>query len=114
VGTFNESELLERVDNDIGFLTETVDMLAADGPSLIEQARSAMVGGDAARMGQLAHAIKGMIANFCAPAAQEAALALERLGKAGDLAGAPPALESLRERLDALTRDLVTYVKARG
>jgi HPt (histidine-containing phosphotransfer) domain-containing protein len=111
--TFDEVELLARVDNDLGFLAETVDMLVADAPSLLEQARSAMLRGDGAGVGRHAHALKGMISNFCAPAAQDAALTLEKLGKAGDLAGAPPALESLRERIDALTRELVAYVRTK-
>ena len=111
---FNEAELLERVDHDVAFLAETVQMLESDGPPLIEQVRVAVVSGDAAGVGRHAHALKGMIANFCAPAAQDAARALEQLGKCGDLAGATPALESLRQHLDALTCELVAFVKAKA
>ena len=32
---FDDAGLLERVDNDWEFLTETVQMLAADGPTLV-------------------------------------------------------------------------------
>lgn len=110
---FNEAELLERVDNDVEFLAETVEMLKTDGSSLIEQAQVAVSAGDAAGVGRHAHALKGMIANFCAPAAHDAARALEQLGKGGDLADAPSVLESLRGRLDALTCELLAFVGAK-
>ena len=32
---FDERELLEHIDNDWDFLTETVEMLSSDGPALI-------------------------------------------------------------------------------
>ena len=59
--SFNEAELLDRVDNDIAFLAETVDMLTADGPPLLEQVRTAVNAGDAAAVARHAHALKGMV-----------------------------------------------------
>jgi HPt (histidine-containing phosphotransfer) domain-containing protein len=112
--TFDEPELLDRVDNDLGFLAETVEMLAADAPPLLDELAGAVEARDAAAVGRLAHSLKGMISNFCAPAAQGAALDLERLGKAGDLSGAGPALLALRERVGALSAELAGFVKARS
>lgn len=112
--TFNESELLERVDNDIGFLAETVQMLESDGQTLLADIEKAIASGDAAAVGRAAHALKGMVSNFCAPETQECALAIERAGKAGDLAAAPAALRTAKARVEALTAELVAFVKARS
>lgn len=112
--TFNESELMERVDNDVGFLSETVQMLGTDGRSLLDEIERAIGSGDAAAVGRAAHALKGMVSNFCAPETQECALALERAGKAGDLAGAPAALGAVRGRVEALIGELLAFVQARS
>lgn len=109
---FDKAELLSRVDNDMTFLAETVQMLSDDGPALIAGLRSAIQAGDAAAVGRHAHSLKGMLANFCAPEAQSAALSLEKLGKAGDLSGAPEALAVAEQRVVALTRELGEFVKA--
>lgn len=111
---FDQDELLARVDNDIAFLAETVDMLAADGPALLHQIRQAAAAGDAASVGRHAHALKGMISNFCAPAAQAAALNLEKIGKSGDLSAADAATDALQQHIDTLTRELTDFIKARA
>lgn len=112
--TFDQAQLLERVDNDRAFLAETVEMLVTDGRALMAEARAAIAGADAAALGRHAHALKGMISNFCAAEAQASALALERLGKAGDLAGAPGAADHLHARLEALIADLQAFVSGKG
>lgn len=111
---FDEAELLERVDNDVAFLAETVDMLATDGPTLLASVRAAIQAGDGAAVGKHAHALKGMISNFCAPTTQECALELEKMGKANALAAAPAALRALEERVAALTAELQSFIKARA
>lgn len=63
---FDKDELMERLDGDIEFLAETVEILEEDGPSLIEELRAAAAEADAERIAQAAHAIKGMVSNFCA------------------------------------------------
>lgn len=112
--TFDETELMDRVDNDAGFLAETVEMLVADGPSLLEQVRSAAAVGDAAGVGKHAHALKGMISNFCAPEAQACALQLEKMGKAGDLSTIGPAMEQMSSVLEGLTAELQAFVKEKA
>jgi len=112
--TFDESELLARVDNDVAFLAETVDMLVADGPSLLAQVRAALAAADAAAVGRHAHALKGMISNFCAASAHGTAHEIEKLGKQGELAGVPAALERMESELADLTSELAAFVKARA
>ncbi len=110
---FDEAELLDRVDGDWAFLGETVEMLASDAPGLVAAVRDAMHAQDAAGVGRSAHALKGMIANFCAPVPLETAHTLERLGKAGDLSGAPSVLTELEGQVNTLTEQLQALV-ARG
>jgi hypothetical protein len=55
-----------------------------------------------------------MISNFCAPDTQQSALELERMGRGGDLAAAPAAVEQLQGRLRALTAELLEFVRARA
>jgi two-component system sensor histidine kinase/response regulator len=111
--TFDEAELMSRIDNDVVFLGETVEMIAADGPVLLEQVRAAVLTGDGPGVGRHAHALKGMISNFCAPQVQACAYELEKLGRSGDVSGAGPLVERMAERLSALTAELQGFVKAR-
>jgi len=81
---FDEKELLERVDGDVGFLADTVQMLESDGRSLMAQVKASIAAADAKAVGTGAHTLKGMISNFCAPTLQELALndlILKRDGK---------------------------------
>ncbi len=111
--TFDEAELLDRVDQDIEFLAETVEMLVSDGSSLLEQVRQGVASNDGSAIGRHAHALKGMISNFCAAEAQACALTMEQIGKSGDLASAATALASLESALRDLTAELLEFVKAK-
>ena len=112
--TFDEAELMDRLDNDVEFLAETVEMLTGDGPGLISQIQSAISAGDSETLGRVAHTLKGMISNFCATAAHQAALELEQMGKKGDLSAAPAAAGVLQDRVDALIAELEQFVKTRS
>ena len=109
---FDENELLARVDNDWEFLGETVQMLVTDGRELMQHVRSAAAAGDAPAVGRAAHTLKGMISNFCAPAAQASAFEVEKIGKGGDLAAAPAAIQSLDVQLEALIAALTEFISA--
>ncbi|MHB8897254.1 MAG: Hpt domain-containing protein [Thermoguttaceae bacterium] len=94
---FDPQALLERVDHDYEFLTETVDMLRESGPELLGQIRQAVEAGDCEALTTAAHTYKGMVANFCADSNVAAALRLETMGKSGDLTGAEGALALLED-----------------
>jgi HPt (histidine-containing phosphotransfer) domain-containing protein len=113
VDTFDERELLDRVDNDLGFLAETVEMLQCDGPSTMQQIRDALAAGDAPAMGRAAHSLKGIVSNFCSPQTQASAFEVEQMGKSGDLSAAPDAVKILGQRLEALVGELAAFVKER-
>ena len=112
--SFDENELVARVDGDLEFLAETVQMLDADGRALLADVGQALAAGDAPAVGRAAHALKGMISNFCAPEAQQRALEVERIGKGGDLAPAAVALATLEQHLEALIAELQSFIHARS
>jgi two-component system, sensor histidine kinase and response regulator len=111
---FDKTELLERVDNDLSFLAETVQMLETDGRALMRQVSAALAAGDAPAVRRAAHTLKGMISNFCAPAVQSLALEVETAGKVGDCVTAAPAAARLESALEALIGELAVFLKARS
>lgn len=112
--TFDEAEIMERVENDLAFLADTVRMLATDGRLLMSQVKTALEADDSAAVGRHAHTLKGMISNFCAPATQALAFEVERAGKAGDCATAASAAGRLEPELESLIGELDAFVKARS
>src|SRR3954453_22613969 len=102
---------MERVDDDVEFLTDTVQMLETDGRALMVELKAAVASGDAPAVGRTAHTLKGMISNFCSPAVQALALDVEKAGKAGDSTGAAAASAKLEPELEALTAELVAFVR---
>jgi two-component system, sensor histidine kinase and response regulator len=112
--TFDEKELLDRIDNDWEFLGDATRMLAADAPLLLADIRRAVQSGDATLVGSAGHTLKGMISNFCAPDAQASAMAVEQIGKGGDLSNAAPTLHELETHLNALIVELTEYVAIRA
>jgi HPt (histidine-containing phosphotransfer) domain-containing protein len=110
---FDNRELLARVDNDWDLLAETVTMLATDGRALIEEIRRSLAKQDAPAVGRAAHTLKGMISNFCAASAQESALAVEKIGKSGDLTGAAETLRIADEQFEALVAALNEFITTR-
>ena len=106
--------LLDRLGGDIGLFEEITGLFIEDCPKLLSQIRSAVSGGDARALEQAAHTLKGCVANFGADAAYQAALRLERIGRAGELDDASSACSNLeaevgrfQQALQALARELM-------
>ena len=110
---FDREALLERVDNDWEFLTELVEMLGGEGRRLIAEVKSAAASADAPAVGRLAHTLKGMIGNFCATSAADAAQSLELKAKSGDLATASAAIAALETQLEQLILALQGFLASR-
>lgn len=103
---FDRQELLEELDGDREFLEESLDMLDADAPTLIDQIRDGIENADAEQIRIAAHTIKSMVGNFCAPLAFEAALNVETIGQSGDLAKCAAGLASLENEVKRLQQEL--------
>ena len=106
----DQAALLDRVDHDIEFLAETVEMFNEDAPGLLSEIRQAVAGRHSAALATAAHTFKGMVANFCAKGSVEAALKLEMMGKSADLAQAEESLRALEvesQRLKSALEELL-------
>ena len=83
-------------------MRQLVEVFRQDCSPLVADIEAAVKAGDAKRLKAAAHTLKGMVAFFAADRATAAALALERLGEAGDLAGAAAAVGVLTRALSDL------------
>jgi len=86
---------LERLGGDEDLLREVAGLFLEEYPMLMNEIRVAAMSGDADALQRAAHSMKGSVSNFGANGVYQAAFALERKGRAGDL----EALEVCIERL---------------
>jgi HPt (histidine-containing phosphotransfer) domain-containing protein len=111
---FDETALMERVDDDIEFLAETIAMLDEDSPPLLEEIQAAVAARDATALVTPAHALKGMLANFCAPSAEAAARELEFMGREDRLTDAEAAADRVQQETDRLREALHEFLRTRS
>jgi PAS domain S-box-containing protein len=112
-GVLDEPRLLDRVGGDRQALAKLVRLFLADSRTLLSRVREAVGTGDAQQLRTAAHALKGSVANFAAPAATSAAARLQEMGERGDLAEASPAVASLEQEL-ARVRERLAAIVAGG
>jgi two-component system sensor histidine kinase/response regulator len=105
-GQLEESVALSRVGGDMELLREVVGLFLDDYPNSLEMIREAVVRGDQSSLERHAHSLKGSVSTFGAQEAFEAAQALEKQGRTGDLEHAHEGLERLEHALSALRPDL--------
>jgi signal transduction histidine kinase/CheY-like chemotaxis protein len=98
----DKAALLANVGGDEPLLRELMHLFLGECPTLLAAVGEAVRSRDALRLRQGSHKLKGMVSNFCHPAAAEAAWHLESMGRAEDLTGADEAFAALEET----TRDL--------
>lgn len=94
--------ILDRVGGDEDLLREITGIFLEEYPSLIEEIRTAVGGGDAKRLERAAHTLKGSVANFGAQHATQAAYRLETMGRHGQLQDSTSAFEDLVARFEQL------------
>jgi HPt (histidine-containing phosphotransfer) domain-containing protein len=101
------AELLDRVGGDRALLGDLVRLFLETYPENLAGLRQAVASGDSEAVHRLAHTFKGMVGHFGAPAAVEAALRLEVMGRTKDLSGAEEACAALTEAVERLRTELV-------
>jgi HPt (histidine-containing phosphotransfer) domain-containing protein/CheY-like chemotaxis protein len=102
--------LVARIGGNEKLLNELVEVFREDCGKLVPELRAALLEGDAARLGEAAHSLKGMVAFFGVESATEAARHLEKLGRQGDLSAAQDALGRLSHELDRLDAGLAALL----
>jgi two-component system, sensor histidine kinase and response regulator len=100
--TLDRSALLARVGGNEALLQDLLAVFRDDSTRLLNELRQAHAAGDAAAVQQAAHTLKGMVGFFDMPAALEAAVQLETLGRQGDLAGAANLLLALEREIERI------------
>ncbi len=93
---------LEWLGGDVDAFIELLTFFLDEVAGYLDDLATAIDTGDAHTIDQIAHKTKGAAANMGAQKVQAAALALEKMGKSGNLTDAPIALETLRTEIAAL------------
>jgi two-component system sensor histidine kinase/response regulator len=99
---------LSRVGGDQQLLREIAILFIEECPRAFAQIQEAIACGDAAKLENAAHALKGSVANFGAREAVEAAFRLEQMGRANDMSEAEKILGKLESALSAVCAELAT------
>jgi CheY-like chemotaxis protein len=102
----DEAAFLAGVGADREFLPELVDLFLAQTPRLLQQARDAIDGRDAALLRRAAHTLKGSLSVFCAHPAVAAAERLELSAHAEAWDGVEGDYAALRLELSRLAAAL--------
>ncbi|HEY6864006.1 MAG TPA: response regulator [Burkholderiales bacterium] len=111
VPVLDREALLERVAGDHELLSEVTGMLMRDAPKLIADVRDALERRDRDAFGYSAHTLRGMLRNFSAAAAEEAAARLQALDCARDGPRAEAACQALEREIQRLSGELAGMTK---
>ena len=107
VGSF-----IERVGGDVELAREMALLFVPDALRLLDTIDAAIAAGDAERLRQEAHALKGSAGNFDAAPTVNGAFALEVMGRSGQIAGASVVFAKLRSDVEQLAAELQAFAEA--
>jgi two-component system, sensor histidine kinase and response regulator len=103
--------LLERVAGDHELLSEVTGMFLRDAPRLVAGARDALARRDRDAFGYAVHTLRGMLRNFSAAAAEDAAAKLQAMDPVRDAARAEAACQALEREIQRLRAELAGMAK---
>jgi len=98
------NQALEVVDGDVEILQMVVEMFLGEYGEQMAALGEAVARRDAPDVERVAHRLKGVVSNVGGKAASKPAGRLEAMGEAGDLDGAPAALEDLKAEMERVVR----------
>ena len=110
-GPLNRDGLIESMGIDRGLFKELVEIFSSDYPQMLTTLRESLEANDAETFSRTAHSLKGMLRNFKAEAAADAAFDLEKKAKQGQLDGVDRVIENLAGQLDDVARQLQDLVQ---
>jgi PAS domain S-box-containing protein len=99
---------LARVDGDESLLADLARLFCEESPAMMAAVQEAVAARDADRLQRAAHSLKGAVATLSAPKAFDAALAMERQGRSGDLTQIDKAYALLEVQVQRLRSVLET------
>jgi two-component system, sensor histidine kinase and response regulator len=106
-GTFDKTALLARVGGREDRMRMIIKVFLDESSGLMAAMQEAIANGEASRLRVPAHSLKGALGIFGVPSVVEAAFALESLGQAGELSGAPKAFSRLEDEMRNLKAALI-------
>ncbi len=106
MGELDYSAALARVGGDAELLQKLAGMFLEEYPKLLEDIRQGLAGQNAALASNAAHQLKGLLAQFGAETARQAAYAVELPARQGDLASLRQNLQILEEAMRRVHTDL--------
>ncbi len=104
--TIDWAAALQRCMQDRELLHEILLIFLTEYPRLMSLLEDSWAKSDLREVGYAAHTLKGLVGNIAAMPAHGAALQVERLAGAQNLAALPLAIETLRERMAAVLEAL--------
>ena len=104
------SLVLARLEGDMQLLKDMVGLFLEDYPRLLSEVQEAIAHGDSQALARAAHAVKGSVANFAARDAFDAALALETIGRDGDMARAEHTYAVMERKVKRLSSALASLL----
>jgi HPt (histidine-containing phosphotransfer) domain-containing protein len=107
---WNQSELLERVDNDQELLRELLNIFKEDFPLAMRSLESAVAVQNLKDSARLGHTLKGMLSSLGGVRTAAAAARLEAIASAGETASLRGALDALKQEAASLLPELEAYM----
>jgi signal transduction histidine kinase/CheY-like chemotaxis protein len=107
-------ELLERTGGDRSLVQEMAATFHETSGDLLLEVHNAADRNDAEALATTVHVLKGVLANLSAHPGFDAAVALEKLARKGDLSSAPEACRRLEQEVDRLQVALIDFGKDRA
>jgi CheY-like chemotaxis protein/HPt (histidine-containing phosphotransfer) domain-containing protein len=102
----NEAALLSQVGGDRGLLKQLIAIFLADSPNGLARIQDALEHRDVEALKRAAHAFRGSVSIFAAPAAVHSAVELETVARDGNLPGAEDAFARLQDDVRHLQKAL--------
>jgi CheY-like chemotaxis protein/HPt (histidine-containing phosphotransfer) domain-containing protein len=112
MGELDYSAALARVGGDAELLQELAGMFMEEYPKLLDEIRRGLGEQNAAVASNAAHQLKGLLAQFGAETARQAAYAVEQPARQGDLTATRQNLQLLEEAMRRVHPDLVRMAGA--
>jgi two-component system, sensor histidine kinase and response regulator len=105
---------LAHVDGDRQFLAELAALFVQDYPRLRDEARESILKGDHSSLERAAHTLKGRLAFFGIRKAREQAIALEMMGRTGDLSRAQQVLADVEREMESVLLEFESLSRAQN
>ena len=107
----NRSQLVTLMDGDLDLLATSVEISKVEFPRLLAELHAAVDAGDAVRLEQAGHAMKGMLRGLAGETCAAHAQRLETMGKSAEMDGSLSVLSALEAEVSLFERELAQFLE---